>query len=237
MCAAAHHAAASDVVTPLPLDLGWRRNTLGAHWLEPLDTLIVAKSCAGFDRAAVEDVRGLFSMIARGGLAGLKYLVFDFAHPDDGATADAGEGFEELIAATAELILEAPVITVAWARTTMAGADLDFALYCSMIVAQTDARFSFEGEPDALSGLYSALSRRIGFVKAERLIEQGQTLNAEEMRDLCLVKEVVEPQTGFCAFEQYIRRSARRYNASCAVFRAQRIAMSQFDRQQMNRRL
>ncbi len=229
MCAAAHPAVSPGAATALPADLGWGRNALGAHWLESLDTLIVTKSCPGFDRPTVEDLRRLFSAVAQGSFAGLKYLVFDFAHPEPGA-AEASEGFEELIAANSELILEAPVISVAWARATMAGADLDFALYCSMIVAEQNARFSFEGAPEALSGLYSALSRKIGFVRAERLIDEGRILSAEDMRDLCLVKEVVEPERGFSAFERYIRRSARRYNASCAVFRAQRIAMSQISR-------
>jgi enoyl-CoA hydratase/carnithine racemase len=225
MCATTKCAAALDPVSAIPFDLGWERNALSAHWLQPLDALIITKCCAGFDKGVVEELRNLLTTIARGGVIGLKYLVFDFAHPAENGIAEGAEGFEELVAANAELILDAPVISIAWARSLMAGADLDFALYCSAMVAETPARFSFEGDPNALFGLYAALARRIGFVKAERLIDRGDALSATEMLDLCLVKEVVEPEDGFSAFEHYIARCGRRYNASYAVFRAQRIAM------------
>jgi enoyl-CoA hydratase/carnithine racemase len=226
MRAASEYATSPEAATAIPFDLGWARNTLGAHWLQPLDALVVTKSCAGFDQGVIGELRHLLSTIAHGELMGLKYLIYDFAHPADASKARASEGFEELLAANAGLILEAPVITIAWARTLMGGADLDFALYCSSIIAESSARFSFEGDPQTLLSLYSGMARKIGFVKAERLLEGALTLNAADMLELSLVKEVVEPEPGFAAFEHYVARSSRRYNASCAMFRAQRIAMA-----------
>jgi len=42
-------------------------------------------------------------------------------------------GFRNLVVANSELILEAPVITVAWVRSFMAGADFEFACHCAMM--------------------------------------------------------------------------------------------------------
>jgi enoyl-CoA hydratase/carnithine racemase len=205
-------------------------------WVKPLGALIVTKAHAGFDRACIEDLQKLVDAIARGEVANLKFLVLDFAH-DDEEVPRAADGFEDLVAANAELILDTPVITLAWARSMMAGADLDFALHCSMLVAQKGARFSFAGDPFALFGLYAALGRKIGFVKAERLIENHEVLDAEEMRDFLIAKDVVEPQEDIAAIEGYLQQFDRRYNASHAIFRAQRMAMPPIDRRSAATRL
>ena len=225
----------AGVVAPQPardgavVHLGWMRAALSARSVGSLDALIVTKSRAGFDRGGVQSLSWLLEIIAGGAFGRLKYLVFDFAHPA-GEASGAAEGFEALVAANAELILDAPVITLAWARSAMAGADLEFALHCSMLVAERAARFAFDGDPEALLGLYAALARRIGFVKTERLIESGARLGASDMRDLHLVKDVVETRDDAEAIEDYVRRHGRRYNASCAIFRAQSMAMAPIDR-------
>lgn len=208
-------------------------SSLTKFWLRPLETLVVSKSCAGFDRACVNDLTALVEAVACGALSGLKFLVFDFAHGASDSSS-AADGFENLVAANAELILDTPVITVAWASGVMRGADLDFALHCSALVAQREARFSFAGDPFALLGLYAALGRKIGFVKAERLIERNELVTADEMRDLLIVKDVVETQDRFAAIERYIARFGRRYNASHALFRAQRLAMPLIDRRPLD---
>ena len=205
------------------------RSSLSKLWLKPISALIVTKSQPGFDRATIDDLAALLAAIGRGELSDLKFLVFDFAHGNAEAPP-AGDGFEELVAANAELILDTPVITLAWARSLMIGADLDFALHCSMIVAQSDARFSFAGDPFSLFGLYAALGRKIGFMKAERLIENNEVLNANEMIELLIVKDVVEPAPGSAGVEAYLAQFGRRYNASHAIFRAQRLAMPLIER-------
>ena len=135
------------------------------------------------------------------------------------------EAFGKLITANAELILNAPVISIAWARSDLRGADLEFAMSCSTIVAQRGARFCFdEGSADSFE-LYNALAQKIGFAKAERLMENEEVLSAEEMEELFLVKQVVEYDDGRSGIERYVERLGRRYNASCGIFRAQRLSM------------
>lgn len=196
---------------------------------EAHDALIVTKSRPGFDEPTAEALARLVAAVAGGELAGLKYLVIDFAH-GDAAGAPPPPRLAELNAAIEELILRAPVITIAWARSVMAGGDLDVALNCSILAAQDRACFSFAGDPMRLFGLYAALARKIGFVKTERLIESGRLLSAEEMRDLCLARDVIAAGEGAAPIEAYLQGCARRHNASQAIFRAQRLAMPPIER-------
>jgi enoyl-CoA hydratase/carnithine racemase len=212
----------------------WASQALVADWVEALQTLIVTKSSQGFDRSCVNDLTRLLAAISCGEISGLKYLVFDFAHCRDG-DATGSEGFEELVVANAELILRAPVITVAWARSLLAGADFEFATHCSMLVAEKDALFSFDGEPATLFGLYSSLARKIGFVKTQRLIEEGAILGAQDMRNLLLAKDVVEPENGLAAIRGFVRQCGRRYNATYSIFRAQRSVMKSIGPRQETR--
>jgi enoyl-CoA hydratase/carnithine racemase len=205
-------------------NFGWTSKSLAANWLKPLDALVVTKSLPGFDRACIDDLARLLSAISCGAIGELKYLVFDFAHGNQ-ADAIGAEGFADLVAANAELIVHAPVITVAWARSFLAGADFEFASHCSMLVAEKDALFSFDGEPDTLFGLYSSLADKIGFVKTQRLIEKGAVLGAEDMQNLLLAKDVVEPQHGLAAIGGYVKQCGRRYNATYSILRAQRSVM------------
>jgi enoyl-CoA hydratase/carnithine racemase len=209
--------------------LRWKGDALAVRWIEPLETLIVTKRIAGFDAECIENLARLYRAIARGELTGAKYLVLDFAH--QGSAGDnVGEGFAELVAANAELVFHAPVITIAWARSGMRCSDLEFALHCPIIVAEEGAQFSFDGDPGLFFGLYAALARKIGFVKAERLFERGESLSASGMRDLYLVKEVVEPQAGMVGVERFVAKSAKRHNAAHAIFRAQSMAMPAYER-------
>lgn len=114
------------------------------HWIRAADTLIVSKSSVGFDREAVESLAALLDAIKSGEITGLKYLVFDFGHGADLKITQRSEAFGRLIAANAELILNAPVISIAWARSDLRGADLEFAMSCSTIVAQRGVRFCFD---------------------------------------------------------------------------------------------
>lgn len=208
----------------------WPRETLSPLWLEAPGAFVAAKRRPGFDAASIEALTHLVHRIARGDLPGLKYLVVDFAHGGGAGESTPLDGFEELVTAIAELVIEAPVITVAWARSFMMGTDLDLALHCSMFAAQPEARFSFDGDPMALIGLYATLARKIGFAKAERLFESGETLDAEDMRDLMIVKEVLDAQAGAPPIQSFLRLASRRFNASQAVFRAQRMAASPLER-------
>jgi enoyl-CoA hydratase/carnithine racemase len=198
-------------------------------WLRERGALIVSKSHAGFDAASVEAIIGLLREIEAGTHPSLKFLVFDFEQGGAVGTR-APEGFADMVDANAELIVDTPVITIAWARSLMNGLDFDFAMNCSALVAETGARFSFAGEPFDLFGLYAALGRRIGFAKAERLVESERTLSAVEAKELMLVKDVVPAQPKFEGIAAYLMQFERRYNASHAIFRAQRMAEPPIDR-------
>ena len=107
--------------------------------LDGLDALVVTKFVAGFDDACVDALRRIVGDAAAGRPGRLKFLIFDFAHREAGESA-GGEGFEALVSEAANLILEAPVVSVAWSRGYMAGADLELARACRMIVGQGGAR-------------------------------------------------------------------------------------------------
>jgi len=213
-----------------PLDFIRRRSSLEIHRMDDVDTILVSKLACGFDRDSIEGLTLLLGKISEGHLPNLKYLVFDFAHCDE-APAVAADGFDELASATARLILDAPVISLAWARTYLNGADLDFALSCSMIVADRHARFCFEADFASAIGVYGSLAQKLGFVKAERLMENGEILTAEQMLELCLVKHIVENGEGLEGAESYVRQCGRRHNASYSMFRAQRISAPPVRRQ------
>lgn len=219
------HAVSSD-----DLDVLSGRPSLKPHRFDDIDTLLVSKLEPGFDRDSVEGLSRLLESISNGRLHELKYLVYDFAHRDD-CDAAAADGFDDLASANARLILDAPVISIAWARTYLKGVDLDFALSCSMIVADRGARFCFEADLTSAVGIYGALAQKIGFVKAERLMENGEELTAEQMQELGLVKHIVEGNQGLTGAESYLRLHGRRYNASYNMFRAQRITAPPVRRQ------
>jgi hypothetical protein len=218
---------AAKTRNPADPDFECDRDLLELNRLEGGDVLVVTKLHPGFDDESVDFLTRLLSVISAGRSARPKYLVFDFAHRR-GGEASGSTGFQNLLAANSELILEAPVITVAWARTFMADADFEFACHCAMLVAEKEALFSFDGDPDRLFGLYALLARKIGLVRTQGLMETGAVLGAEEMHNLMLAKEVVEPSSGFVVMGDYLRQCGRRHNAAYSIFRAQRSVMNSF---------
>lgn len=202
---------------------------LRATLLSGQEALVLSKTRPGFDVASVATVMALVGRVRDGAYPALKYFVFDFAH-GDAPSMGLPEGAVDMIAATAELIVATPVITLAWARGRCAGVDFDLAMHCSAIIAETGATFSFEGDPFDLFGLYAALGRRLGFVKAERLIESERVLSAEEAHELMLVRELAPPLSDLSGISAYLAQFERRYNASHAIFRAQRMAEPPIDR-------
>jgi enoyl-CoA hydratase/carnithine racemase len=211
----------------------WRHTAADAgleiDWLDEQGALILKKSRPGFDEAGIAATAAILRRAAADNEDAIKFLVFDFAHAGAAPTR-APNGFADLVAATADLIVGAPIITLAWARGLMNGLDLDFAMSCSALVAEQAASFSFAGDPFDLLGLYAALGRRIGFARAERLIESDRLLSAQEARDLFLVRDVAPVGQGQEGVAAYLVQFERRYNASQAIFRAQRMAEPPIDR-------
>lgn len=200
---------------------------LDVNWLPEQSALILTKSTAGLEEAGV----AMISAILRAATTDrtFKFLVFDFAHKEP-RLARAPRGFADMVATTAELIVDAPVITLAWARGPMQGLDFDLAMNCSTLVAEETASFSFAGDPFDLLGLYAALGRRIGFARTERLIERDPLLSAQEAQELLMVRDVAPARAGHDEIATYLAQFERRYNASQAIFRAQRIAEPPIDR-------
>jgi hypothetical protein len=195
--------------------------------LDGLDTLVVTKTTPGFDACCVESLRRIVRDAASGRPGGLKFLVLDFAHGGDRDSL-GGEGFQYLVAEMANLILRAPVVSVACVRANMLGADLELALACNMIVGEAGRRFSFAADPILSLATYGFLSQKIGFVRAERLMERGEVLDIAQMHELMLVKDVAESGAGLGGLESFITRVGRRYNSCYGIYRAQRIAAPVF---------
>jgi enoyl-CoA hydratase/carnithine racemase len=197
---------------------------LSVHRIDDIEALVISKSVPGFSPAVVAGLSSLVRAAGAGRLGRLKFLVFDFAH--EGFPLSLGaEGFEALVLDLSNLILSAPVVTVISARANLAGADLEFALACNIMVGETGRRFSFAADVTVSIGAYGLLAQKIGFVKAERLMEKGDIIGSAEMCELYLMKEAVEETGDLAAIEGFVRKTARRHNACYGIYRAQRMAI------------
>jgi enoyl-CoA hydratase/carnithine racemase len=208
------------LVDTLPLLVSGAR-ALTVRRNDTLDAIIVSKTEPGLTRQSVEALRRVVRELAAGRLGRVNFLVLDIAH-EGFALATAADGFEDLLAEIETLILAAPVISIATVRTDLAGADLELALACSMMVGKEGVRFSFAADPLVSVGAYALLAQKLGFVRAERLMESGEILDAAQMRELCLLRDMLEGD-GADAIEAFLRKTARRHNAWCGVYRAQRV--------------
>ncbi len=98
-----------------------------------------------------------------------------------------------------------------------------------MVIAEDGRRFHFMGDPVVSLATYGFLSQKIGFVRAERLMERGDSVAAVQMHEMMLVKALLEPGSGFAGVEQFLARTARRHNSCYGIYRAQRIAAPALD--------
>lgn len=212
-----------SAASPSPVGLFGARPkpSLSVRRLAEFEAVVVTKTVPGFDRNTVETAVRVVRETAR--LTDVKFLVLDFAHEGE-ANDEPAEGFSELVSQIANLVLYAPIVTVAVARGPLRGADLELALACNMLTGEEAARFSFDADPLVSIRTYAFLAQKIGFVRAERLMENGQVLGAAEMRDLLLLKEVLETGSGLKGLDGFLRRNLRRHNSSYGIYRAQRIA-------------
>lgn len=183
--------------------------------------LVVSKTVPGFDADVVADLRALVRDAAAGRLGSLKFLAFEFAH-EGFPLSMGGEGFAELVDELADLVLAAPIIPIASVRASMAGADLEFALACSVVIGEAETRFSFAADPTVSLGVYGLLAMKIGFVRAERLMDEAEIIDAAAMHDLLLMKDVAP--AGDDPLDAFLARAGRRHNSSYGIYRAQRIS-------------
>jgi enoyl-CoA hydratase/carnithine racemase len=189
--------------------------------IEEVEALVLTKRRPGFDRASVAAASD--AVLTAAEAPRLKFLVFDFAHRGDLAAAPAA-GIEDLLSEVSSLILRAGVITVAVAHDLMGGSDLELALACNVLVGGPRATFSFDADPLASVRTYALLAQKIGFVRAERLMENGDVLGPAQMQTLLLLKETFASDDDPDQVTAFLHRYLRRHNAACGIYRAQRIA-------------
>lgn len=194
-----------------------------AQRLESAQAIVVSKYVEGLGASWLEQARRLVRDAAAGRLGPLKFLAFDFAHANEAGLA-SDEACARFVGEIATLILRAPLVSVAYVRDYISGADLELALACNMLVCEEGARFSFAGDPVVSVATYALLAQRIGFVRAERLMEGEQVLNAAQMRELLLLKDTTPRGSGMAGLEHFLTRSVRRHNSAYGIYRAQRIA-------------
>ena len=116
-----------------------------------------------------------------------------------------------------------PLTTISLAQGDALGGGFEAALSCSVIIAERRARFGF---PEVLfnlfpgMGAYSFLARRIGGIKAERIILSGSVFTAEQMHEMGVVDILVDDGGGEGAVHTYVEKHNRRPNAFESVYRA-----------------
>jgi hypothetical protein len=199
----------------------WTGQGFRTFEIKPADALVICKDFAGLTAEWVEEARQTLKGAVEGAFGDIKFLVFDLAMRP-GAEAPRSEDARRLLGEIANLILAAPIVTIAHARGVIGGADLELALACNMLICDENARFSFAADPVEAVATYVLLAQKIGFVRAERLMEHEDVLTPGQMRELLLLKDttVSSPE----GLEAFLARAHRRHNSAAAMYRAQRIA-------------
>ena len=109
--------------------------------------------------------------------------------------------------------MEAPCLSILVVEGDALGGGFEAAISGHILIAERGARM---GMPEALfntfpgMGAYSFLSRKLGMVRAEKLIMSGKIHTAEEMFDLGVVDLLAEPGEARDAARKYIADNQRR---------------------------
>ena len=200
----------------LPVDFASR--SLGVTEAQPsreeAEVLVLSKPRRGFSKSELARFAETVDAAIDGLFPKARYLVLDFhtAAPDGGFVSPE---FNRLAANVENLVSRSPLIAVACVRGRIGGSDLELALACNMLVADTAAEFHFAADQESL-GLYGSLATKLGYVFAERIMEQGAVLTAEQMKEKLLVRDVLELSDGLEPLWRFLDRTSRRQNASWA---------------------
>lgn len=189
-----------------------------------LELVVATKKGAGYTAGQVGVLENLVRDVASGRVGHCKFLVFDLSASSSELRRPAA-GFDGLVEDVSNLIFQVPVLSIGWARGLLSGSDLDLALSCSMLVGEVGARFGFDFDPVDSLRSYALLAHRLGFVRAERLMDDASVIGSEAAHDLMLVHSVVPAQDGVDGIRSFAKARTRRHNSSCGLYRAQRIAM------------
>jgi len=119
-----------------------------------------------------------------------------------------------------------PLTTITLVQGDALGGGFEAAVSSNVVIAERSAKF---GLPEILfnlipgMGAYSFLIRRTNPSIARRLMTSGETLSAQDMRELGLVDVVVDDGTGEQAVEEFVREHQRRRNAHTAMNRVEQM--------------
>ena len=123
--------------------------------------------------------------------------------------------------------LDLPMITVGLVQGQALGGGFEALLSFDFIIAERGSTF---GLPEIIFGLFpgmgahAILSRKIGAAMTDRMIMSNKTYSAEEMHELGIVSEVVEPGEGIAATAEFIKRANRKHAGIVGARRAMRAA-------------
>lgn len=122
--------------------------------------------------------------------------------------------------------LDLPVTTISLVQGEALGGGFEAAISSTVVIAE---RRSQMGLPEILfnlfpgMGAYNLLARRIGAVRAEKIILSGRIYSAEELYELGVVDVLAEDGEGIEAVHHYIRKQDRFNNGYQAVHRVRRV--------------
>ena len=195
------------VERPIPGDADFKckSGSLELNRLEGGDVLVVSKLHPGFDDECVDDLTRLLSAISSGRTARPKYLVFDFAHRRGGeasGSADSRIWSPRTRSLSSRLQLSpSPGSALSW-RAPISN---------SRVIARCwwpkGRPFSRSTEtPTNCSGSMRRWRAKLVWSKLKGSMETGAVLGAEDMHNLMLAKDVVEPRRGLAAIGDYMRQ-------------------------------
>lgn len=115
-----------------------------------------------------------------------------------------------------------PVTTISLVQGDAMGGGFEAALCNNVLVAERGARF---GLPEVMfnlfpgMGAYSLLARRVGMVRAEKMILGGRLFDAAELHEMGVVDVLAEDGEGEKAVYEYMTQNLRRRNAYQSVLK------------------
>jgi len=116
-----------------------------------------------------------------------------------------------------------PVTTISLVQGDAMGGGFEAALCNNVVIAERRARF---GLPEVMfnlfpgMGAYSLLARRVGAVRAEKMVLDGRLYDAAELHEMGVVDILAEDGEGEKAVYEYMAQHSRRRNAFQAVLKA-----------------
>ncbi|MBJ7443281.1 MAG: crotonase/enoyl-CoA hydratase family protein [Sphingobium sp.] len=117
------------------------------------------------------------------------------------------------------------IINIGLAQGDALGGGLEALMCFDVIIAERQAKF---GLPEVLFGLfpgmgaYSVLSRRVGPMLAREMIAEGRIYSADEMCEMGIVAQVVEPGEGEAATAKWIADHSAHHAGYVGINRAGR---------------